>query len=444
MDYSEYLLLDNLAVLTIVSSIFVLMLAFIYVIGLSCCSYCFCFKRKKKDTLNPLAYLKNMDLVKKNLEDNFYFSEIISSSGNGCSAGGSLVSMRSDSTVSVISETSSNFELLPVVNSVVSSCVEVHKSSGSVTLPTVTVGVKFLPFGDKSKECGKLFVIIKDVQSLPSKDYPRHAEIYMTLNVLRNSKMFVSSLKKDVNNIVYANRSRSFRNTGRITLNEHFVIDGQKTELQKWSIRVTAFEHDMYTDSTELASSMTSLSNIYKQIIANTEGTEITLTLKPVQKALGNLLVGLSYLPTSQRLTVSIVKASNLTQFSADKDDVKNFHPYAQLFLLTGVTGRQLKKKRLFFEKSTDTYDFNSTVSFDVVPSQLETITLLIVLYNKNVDNIATTTTHRTSDIEKVADDRYLGRVALGNLVTGVKEKKHWRMMLSVPRRVVTVWHTLK
>lgn len=57
---------------------------------------------------------------------------------------------------------------------------------------------------------------------------------------------------------------------------------------------------------------------------------------------------------------------------------------YAQLFLLTGVTGRSLRRKKLLFNASADDpYELNGTMSFDVSPGLLETVTLLIVLYEK-------------------------------------------------------------
>lgn len=57
---------------------------------------------------------------------------------------------------------------------------------------------------------------------------------------------------------------------------------------------------------------------------------------------------------------------------------------YAQLFLLTGVTGRSLKRKKLSFNiPEDDPYDLNGTISFDITPNLLESVTLLIILYKK-------------------------------------------------------------
>ena len=57
---------------------------------------------------------------------------------------------------------------------------------------------------------------------------------------------------------------------------------------------------------------------------------------------------------------------------------------YAQLFLLTGVTGKSLRKRKLLFNPSKDDpYELNGNVSFDVTPSLLETVTLLIILYEE-------------------------------------------------------------
>lgn len=50
----------------------------------------------------------------------------------------------------------------------------------------------------------------------------------------------------------------------------------------------------------------------------------------------------------------------------------------------------------------------------------------------------------RDSCIEKISRDGTIGRVALGNLVTNSKERKHWQIMQERSRRVVTSWHVLR
>lgn len=116
--------------------------------------------------------------------------------------------------------------------------------------------------------------------------------------------------------------------------------------------------------------------------------------------------------------------------------------------MLTGVTGRSLKRKKLTFNSPVDdTFELNGTVSFDITPHLLETVTLLIILYEKGSepDKPDFFENMESDELGKyISDDYCYGSVAIGKLVTSQKGKKHWRMMMAAPRRIVTVWHSLK
>lgn len=80
--------------------------------------------------------------------------------------------------------------------------------------------------------------------------------------------------------------------------------------------------------------------------------------------------------------------------------------------------------------------------------------------YHKHLNNESTISLQKPDDkpfqtIESVkeildgekphkSNDHCYGSVALGKLVKTSKGKKHWHMMTMAPRRVVTVWHSLK
>lgn len=60
---------------------------------------------------------------------------------------------------------------------------------------------------------------------------------------------------------------------------------------------------------------------------------------------------------------------------------------------------------------------------------------------NNNNNNKENMTKDQTTT--KKREDFILGHIALGNLVAGNKEKKHWNMMVNSPRRLVSLWHSL-
>lgn len=64
--------------------------------------------------------------------------------------------------------------------------------------------------------------------SLPAKDYPRYTEAYLILRCVRVQR----SLKGRTETVVCESRTKNFRNTRDIEMDEHFVIDAKKTDLK--------------------------------------------------------------------------------------------------------------------------------------------------------------------------------------------------------------------
>nr|CAD7443529.1 unnamed protein product [Timema bartmani]CAD7461845.1 unnamed protein product [Timema tahoe] len=115
----------------------------------------------------------------------------------------------------------------------------------------------------------------------------------------------------------------------------------------------------------------------------------------------------------------------------SDLDD-----PYVRVIQLNGTSARAVKKKKTAYKHATESPNFNETLTFDLAPSQLETATFLVTVSNKNMEEAQ----HGCKKIK----DMCLGKLALGRHVRRITVKEHWIVVAENPRRVISVWHTLK
>jgi len=182
----------------------------------------------------------------------------------------------------------------------------------------------------------------------------------------------------------------------------------------------------------------------------------------------GDLLLGLSYLPTAQRLSFSLVKVNHIKQELSKQEETLN--PYLRLIMFN-QSGRLVKKKKTTVKVDTKDPVFNETLNFEVAPEQLKYFRFLVILFNKRqqvhvsvMEDSTEMVQQNSSDQEgtgyggfNLGSDRHgrheshgklkdvcIGRIVLGVNVTGEKEKEHYRSVCDNPRQVVTMWHRLK
>ncbi|GLG92886.1 Synaptotagmin-3, partial [Gryllus bimaculatus] len=77
-----------------------------------------------------------------------------------------------------------------------------------------------------------------------------------------------------------------------------------------WSLRVTALDQDRHGNPTELCFVDVSLRDV--KTLMRGEEAVLNLPLQISDKEAGEVLVGLSFLPTAQRLSVSVLRAARL------------------------------------------------------------------------------------------------------------------------------------
>lgn len=135
---------------------------------------------------------------------------------------------------------------------------------------------------------------------------------------------------------------------------------------------------------------------------------------------LGELNFSLCYLPTAGRLTVTIIKATNLKAM-----DLTGFSdPYVKASLV--CDGRRLKKRKTSIKKNTLNPTYNEALVFDIPNENIENVSIVIAVM----------------DYDCIGHNEVIGMCRVGSDVDG-PGREHWSAMLANPRKPIEHWHQL-
>ncbi|KAG7160154.1 Synaptotagmin-3-like [Homarus americanus] len=282
----------------------------------------------------------------------------------------------------------------------------------------LSFGVQYVVTSPESNT-GKLVITVLEARGLTGREYLGNAcDPYVKVVVWKERR----SLRKQKSPPLHVFRTRTVRHTQDPTFNQSFVIEAAKSDLKELVVKLVAMDSDKWASpSTDL----------------------------------GEVLFGLSYLPTAQRLSVSVIKAQNLKHTNV-VDDLKDFC-------------RVIKKKKTTWRSNTASPIWNETLIFDLAQSQVEHVTFLLVVCtrpqlpvtptNSDASLQSTETFHDNSlslappDLNSSSlhdqnqnkkQDRYVGKLALGCNVRSNDQRQHWMAIMASPRKVVSQWHGLK
>ncbi|XP_032533342.1 synaptotagmin-3 isoform X1 [Chiroxiphia lanceolata] len=135
---------------------------------------------------------------------------------------------------------------------------------------------------------------------------------------------------------------------------------------------------------------------------------------------LGEVNFSLCYLPTAGRLTVTVIRASNLRAM-----DLTGYSdPYVKASLM--AEGRRLKKRKTSIKKNTLNPSYNEALVFDVPHESVNHVSLTIAVV----------------DYDCIGHNEVIGLCRVGSDAEG-PGREHWAQMLANPRKPIEHWHTL-
>lgn len=203
-------------------------------------------------------------------------------------------------------------------------------------------------------------------------------------------------------------------------------------------------DRDKLVGTSELCTCRIDLSEI---LDAMKESSSIQLTRHLEQPAggrardKGEVLLGLSFLPTSQRITVRITQFERLPKWPGASPE--RGQAIVRLFVLN-ESGRVVKKRktapRHYPPDGRIEFDEQFAIELDVERWRRSVV---LVVLSRIVE------LHQRPDAAGSGRGRvppvyeHVGHVALGRRVAGVPEMIHWNSGLQMPRRVISQWHHL-
>ncbi|KAK3552507.1 hypothetical protein QTP86_012636 [Hemibagrus guttatus] len=252
----------------------------------------------------------------------------------------------------------------------------------------------------------QLVVKILKALDLPAKDANGFSDPYVKIYLLPDRK------KKF--------QTKVHRKTLNPVFNETFQFGVPLAELHSRKLHFSIYDFDRFSrhdligqvvvDNLLDFSEGTGEKPIWRDIV---EGT--------AEKAdLGELNFSLCYLPTAGRLTVTIIKATNLKAM-----DLTGFSdPYVKASLV--CDGRRLKKRKTSIKKNTLNPTYNEALVFDIPNENIESVSLIIAVM----------------DYDCIGHNEVIGMCRVGSDAEG-PGREHWTAMLSNPRKPIEHWHQL-
>ncbi|XP_060532007.1 synaptotagmin-5-like [Cylas formicarius] len=211
------------------------------------------------------------------------------------------------------------------------------------------------------------------------------------------------------------------RNDPNPLFNQLFKFPVSHEELKSKCLLLQVFDYDRFSRNDIIGEVSMALSDID---IANSIEIwgEITKNKKPPEE-LQEILISLNYLPSAERLTLSIVKARNLF-LPQDKDCID---PFVKVHLI--VNGKRIKKKKTTAKKANCDPVWNEALPFNLSSSSIPHTELEISIYDQGNDIMGS--------------NPLLGCCTIGPKSSG-SGKEHWNDMMQSPRKTVFCWHTIR
>ncbi|KAG1664962.1 Synaptotagmin-C [Nymphon striatum] len=154
---------------------------------------------------------------------------------------------------------------------------------------------------------GQLLICIIEAQDLPPREYNGACDPYIIVSIYK-SKGRKNKSKKHIALQKYT--TTIMKKTQHPIYKETFMLEISKSELKDCCIKLETFDCDRYANDTELSEVKLVLKDL--DIQENEEPQVLTVDLCEPKVDYGEILFGMSYLPTAERLSFNIAKTSNL------------------------------------------------------------------------------------------------------------------------------------
>ncbi|CAG5126159.1 unnamed protein product [Candidula unifasciata] len=300
-------------------------------------------------------------------------------------------------------------------------------SSGASTMTSQTQYESRLAYGlifDRTN--GKLHVRVIQLGNFRVMDPDGVMAPYVKVCVYRRPKHFFKFKTKSPRELHRSHltaeaQTKILRRSDNPVFNETLTFNVDPTDISPYALKFLVCDFDKYSRHVNIGEVTCDLSKM--ELTSGQEVLFNDLLLEPQEEDLGELHVALMYLPTSEKLNVTILDAKDLRLTESPR---RNTDVYTKIVLM--YDGRSLKKTKTAAKPSQANLMFNESFVFDVPVYQLDKVYFIIT----------------TIEVEKEKGGRYL----LGRSYIGVnfdpRAKAQWLEMVQNARKQVACWHKLQ
>lgn len=318
-------------------------------------------------------------------------------------------------------------------SSTLSSPPSLH-SADSTLFGSLSVALQY--HTQEGSNLGRLVVTVVDARDLPGREYhPQSCDPFVKIILLkartrlRRSRSHYMTLSEF--------QSQTIRRSRCPTYNQSFVVELSKSDVKECALKFLVFDRDKYANPTELGEVLCPLGEL--KLKDTNEFVQLTLEIGEPKQNNGELLLGLSYLPTSERLSFNIIRAVNL-KYENVATNIDNLHLEVRILLIHN--GKLVKKKKTTAVSSTNNPNFDAGLSFDLPSSELHHVTFVVGVAHRG--DMASESDDGVLQDKPSKHDSFIGKVVLGSNIHSSSSAHHWQAMLHCPRQQVTSWHVLR
>lgn len=251
-----------------------------------------------------------------------------------------------------------------------------------------------------------LKLTIQKAVNLPAKDISGTSDPFVKVLLLPDKKHKLETrVKRKMLNPVW---------------NEVFTFEGfpQQKLLQR-TLYLQVLDYDRFSRNDPIGEVELPLLDLPLQ----SEPVPFVKKLSPCKRSvdyLGDLLISMCYNPTSSRITIVVMKCTNLKPM----DITGSCDPYVKIYLL--YAGKRIDKKKTQVKTRALDPVWNEMFEFDVSIDKIREMSFVLTVI----------------DFDRILPNEAIGQVIIGYRTAGTS-LKHWTEMMNHPRKTIAMWHKI-
>lgn len=323
---------------------------------------------------------------------------------------------------------------LPFINQIDFPALDVTEENSSSDSGSIFLALQYKRIvGEENKVFAQLRIDFKEASDLPFRDYGGRCDPYFIV-ILSEAKGTQLKRKKSGSIQLHKFSTTVVKKSQNPVYNETFFFPLEQKYVKKCLLKIEAWDQDKWANDTLLGEVKLGLKDISLFLLKEpSKELDLSLKLEDPKKSNGQVLLGLCYLPTAERMTLAVLKANNL---KVEVNIPENIDFYVEAMAI--YAGKIFERRKTSRRPFTSCPILNEMLMFDVPFPKLDHIVLLLTVRIRLA---------RIFSEDERAEIKSSKELCIGKMVIGSSSRKsvvsHWNTMKNSPRRQVIEWHEL-